>query len=230
MRIKQEPSGLRNTSKPLRFLQKMIRIDGSMESLLIVLTGADVRINEDQLHYLDAKQRHVIQEMSQAINSLSNSLEELEKKTIATIPYDMAALREYMERQQKKDEITSQLRTKQATKNTYIAVCIPVLCSYIYSFASRQHQRSARVREAFLQLYRQVYYSISKQVLRLIFKSALQSSLLCIRILPMNPLHYPFFVLEAQISTNFWERINDTELLLFLPIPKMYQISCFLVR
>lgn len=129
-----------------KFLQKMIRIDGSMESLLIVLTGADVRINEDQLHYLDAKQRHVIQEMSQAINSLSNSLEELEKKTITTIPYDLAALREYMERQQKKDEITSQLRTKQATKNTYIA-----------------HQGSARVREAFLQLYRQVYYSISKQ-------------------------------------------------------------------
>jgi hypothetical protein len=61
----------------------MIRIDGSMESLVIVLTGADVccrscvfdlfslhniyqvRINEDQLHYLDAKQRHVIQEMCQ---------------------------------------------------------------------------------------------------------------------------------------------------------------------
>lgn len=59
----------------------MIRVDGSMESLLIVLTGADVRhqscffdltfiiyqvpINEDQLHHLDAKQRGVIQEMCQ---------------------------------------------------------------------------------------------------------------------------------------------------------------------
>lgn len=61
----------------------MIRMDGSMESLLIVLTGADVRrrscflelfslhdiyqvrINEDQLHHLHSKQRHVIQEMCQ---------------------------------------------------------------------------------------------------------------------------------------------------------------------
>lgn len=123
----------------------MIRIDGSMESLLIVLTGADVRINEDQLHYLDAKQRHVIQEMSQAIEELSNSLEELENSSTA-IPYNSATFKEFLERQQRKDQITRQLQTKEATKNTYIA-----------------HQRSARVREAFLHLYRQVYHSISKQ-------------------------------------------------------------------
>ncbi|KAG1881000.1 hypothetical protein F4604DRAFT_1953987 [Suillus subluteus] len=134
-----------------KFLQKMIRIDGSMESLLIVLTGADVRINEDQLHYLDAKQRHVIQEMCQVIDRLNNTLEELENSStdweiIATMPYDPATIGKFMEQQRRKHEITSQLRTEQAVKNTYIA-----------------HQRSARVREAFLQLYRQVYYSISKQ-------------------------------------------------------------------
>ncbi|KAG1824905.1 uncharacterized protein BJ212DRAFT_1323161 [Suillus subaureus] len=134
-----------------KFLRKMIRIDGSMESLLIILTGTDVRINEDQLHYLDAKQRHVIEEMCQAIDRLNNSLEKLENsstdwKTIATMPDDVAIYKEFIERQQRKEEITSQLRTEQAAKNTYIA-----------------HQRSARVREAFLQLYRQVYYNISKQ-------------------------------------------------------------------
>lgn len=67
------------------------------------------------------------------------------------------------------NQITRQLKIQQTAKNTYVAVCIPVLCSYIYSFASCQHQRSARVREAFLQLYRQVYLSISKQVLLQIF-------------------------------------------------------------
>lgn len=134
-----------------KFLQKMIRIDGSMESLLIVLTGADVRINEDQLHYLDAKQRHVIQEMCQAIDRLNNSLEVLENsstnwETVAAMPHDPATTGKLIEQERRKSEITSQLQTEQAVKNTYIA-----------------HQRSARVREAFLQLYRQVYYSISKQ-------------------------------------------------------------------
>ncbi|KAG1729458.1 P-loop containing nucleoside triphosphate hydrolase protein [Suillus lakei] len=134
-----------------KFLRQMILMDGSMESLLIVLTGADVRINEDQLHYLDAKQHRVIREMSQAIDRLNNSLEELVNSsangtTIDTVPHDIATFREYVERQQRKDDITSQLRIKQAAKNTYIA-----------------HQRSARVREVFLQLYRQVYHNISKQ-------------------------------------------------------------------
>jgi GTPase SAR1 family protein len=134
-----------------KFLRKMIRIDGSMESLVIVLTGADVRINEDQLHYLDAKQRHVIQEMCQAIDRLNDSLVELQNssidwKTIATMSHDMATIRDYIERQQRKEEITIQLRTAQAAKNTYIA-----------------HQRSEYVREAFLHLYHQVYYSIRKQ-------------------------------------------------------------------
>ncbi|KAG2070857.1 hypothetical protein BDR04DRAFT_1155090 [Suillus decipiens] len=127
-----------------KFLQKMIRIDGSMESLLIVLTGADVRINEDQLHYLDAKQRCVIQDMRQAIVILNNSLEELGNSS--TMPHDMATFKEYAERQQRKEEITRQLRIEQAAKNTYLA-----------------HQRSARVREAFLQLYRQVYCNVSKK-------------------------------------------------------------------
>jgi hypothetical protein len=108
-----------------------------------------------------------------------------------------------------KEEITIQLRTAQAAKNTYIAVRTAYihLCFYIYSFGLCQHQRSEYVREAFLHLYHQVYYSIRKQVRCLILTSALQSSLffLCVRTLPANPLHYPFFVLGAQISTNFWE-------------------------
>ncbi|KAG2064708.1 hypothetical protein BDR04DRAFT_1178393 [Suillus decipiens] len=134
----------------------MIRIDGSMESLLIVLTGADVRVNEDQLHYLDAKQCHVIQKMRQAIDKLNDSLDELENMNIPTTPYDIATFKEFAERQQRaellqcrtaqKVEITCQLRTEQAAKNTYLA-----------------HQRSARVREAFLQLYRQVYCNVSKK-------------------------------------------------------------------
>ncbi|KAG2366121.1 hypothetical protein BDR07DRAFT_1607092 [Suillus spraguei] len=127
-----------------KFLQKMIRIDGSMESLLIVLTGADVRINEDQLYYLDEKQCCVIQNMRQAIGRLHNSLEELGNSS--TTPLDVAAFKEYVERQQRKEDITRQLRTEQAAKNTYVA-----------------HQRSARVREAFLQLYRQVYCNVSKK-------------------------------------------------------------------
>lgn len=133
----------------VKFLQQRIRIDGSMESLLIVLTGADVRINEDQLHYLDSKQRRVIQEMCQAIDRLNKNLDELEissadEKTIT--PHDTASFKEFAERQQRMNQITRQLKIQQTAKNTYVA-----------------HQRSARVREAFLQLYRQVYFSISKQ-------------------------------------------------------------------
>ncbi|KAG1750667.1 hypothetical protein EDD22DRAFT_1002569 [Suillus occidentalis] len=132
-----------------KFLQQRIRIDGSMESLLIVLTGADVRINEGQLHYLDSKQRHVIQGMCQAIDRLNKSLDELEissadEKTIA--PHDTASFKEFAERQQRMNQLTRQLKIQETAKNTYVA-----------------HQRSARVREAFLQLYRQVYFSISKQ-------------------------------------------------------------------
>lgn len=132
-----------------KFLKQRIRIDGSMESLLIVLTGADVLINEGQLHYLDSKQRRVIQGMCQAIDRLNKSLDELEISSpdVENIdPHDTAAFMENAERQQRMKRITSQLKMQQTSKNTYVA-----------------HQRSARVREAFLQLYRQVYFSISKQ-------------------------------------------------------------------
>ncbi|KAG2090104.1 uncharacterized protein F5147DRAFT_764469, partial [Suillus discolor] len=129
-----------------KFLRTMIRVDGSMESLLIVLTGADVPINEDQLHHLDVKQRSVIQEMCQAIDRLSDSLKELEdsSKKLSAPTYNN--FKEHMEHQQRRNEITSKLQTKQADKSTYIA-----------------HQRAARVREVFLHLYRQVYHNISNQ-------------------------------------------------------------------
>lgn len=129
-----------------KFLRTMIRVDGSMESLLIVLTGADVPINEDQLHHLDAKQRGVIQEMCQAIDRLDDSLKELEDSSKKLNYTNSAAFKDIVEHQQRQRDMTSKLRTKQAEKNTYIA-----------------HQRAARVREVFLHLYRQVYHNISKQ-------------------------------------------------------------------
>ncbi|KAG2144409.1 uncharacterized protein EDB93DRAFT_1329269 [Suillus bovinus] len=130
-----------------KFLRTMIRVDGSMESLLVVLTGADVLIHEDQLHHLDAQQRRVIQEMSQTINRLSNSLKELEDTSkTATDRYDITAFQKLVTNQQKRAEITDQLQTQKAAKNTYIA-----------------HQRAARVQEVFLHIYRQVYRNISKQ-------------------------------------------------------------------
>ncbi|KAG0703404.1 hypothetical protein DFH29DRAFT_917013 [Suillus ampliporus] len=126
----------------IKFLRERIRADGRMESVLIVLTGTDVRINEDQLHYLDKKQWHLIQQMCQEIDRLSDILEELENSFASEMFNPMApdGYGELMERQKRKHEIASRLKTAQAAKNTYIA-----------------HQRSARVREVFLQLYRQVY-------------------------------------------------------------------------
>ncbi|KAG2037148.1 hypothetical protein BDR03DRAFT_1011067 [Suillus americanus] len=138
-----------------KFLHQMIAIDGRVESLLIVLTGADVRINEDQLHHLGSNQRQIIQKMRQEIVHLSESLDEQEKR------FDMLFLNFYMapkdgpefmglsERLRSTREIkgqtASQLQLAKAAKDTYIA-----------------HQRSARARSVFLELYRQVYCSIKQ--------------------------------------------------------------------
>ncbi|KAG1824863.1 uncharacterized protein BJ212DRAFT_1584865 [Suillus subaureus] len=142
-----------------KFLHQMIAIDGRIESLLIVLTGADVRINEDQLHHLSSNQRQIIQKMHQEIVHLSKSLDEQEKQ------FDMFFLDFYMapkdspefvglsERlcstKEMKGQTASRLHLAKAAKDTYIA-------------AFCQHQRSARARSVFLELYRQVYCSIKQ--------------------------------------------------------------------
>ncbi|KAG1868347.1 hypothetical protein DFJ58DRAFT_858964 [Suillus subalutaceus] len=138
-----------------KFLHQMIAIDGRVESLLIVLTGADVRINEDQLHHLCSNQRQIIQKMRQEIVHLSESLDEQEKRldrlflNFYMAPNDgpeFAGLSERLRStREMKDQTTSQLQLAKAAKDTYIA-----------------HQRSARARSVFLELYRQVYCSIKQ--------------------------------------------------------------------
>lgn len=143
----------------VKFLRRMIRIDGSMESLMVVLTGADVRINEDQLHHLDSKQRHVIQQMYQEIDRLSDNLDQ-QKKEVDMLYIEFGnlvaqmdgavAMSEIMGRIQcnktMTDRTARQLQLTKAAKDTYVA-----------------HQRSAHVRDVFLQIYHQVYHNINKQ-------------------------------------------------------------------
>ncbi|KAG1828259.1 hypothetical protein EV424DRAFT_1594951 [Suillus variegatus] len=138
-----------------KFLHQMIAIDGRVESLLILLTGADIRINEDQLHHLGSNQRQIIQNMCQEIDRLSESLDEQEKQLnvffldFYMAPKDgpeFAGLSERLHStREMKDQTTRQLQLANATKDTYIA-----------------HQRSARARNVFLELYRQVYCSIKQ--------------------------------------------------------------------
>ncbi|KAG1726831.1 hypothetical protein EDB19DRAFT_1914448 [Suillus lakei] len=138
-----------------KFLHQMIAIDGRIESLLIVLTGADVRINEDQLHHLDPKQHQIIQKMRQEIVSLSESLHEQEKQydrlfaeflVAQTDDPKFAELKRRLQpAKEMKDQTDSQLQLAKAAKDMYIA-----------------HQRSARARDVFLQLYRHVYCSIKQ--------------------------------------------------------------------
>lgn len=137
------------------FLHQMIAIDGRVESLLILLTGADVRINEDQLHHLGSKQRQIIQKMRQEIDDLSESLYEQGKRfdilfleffVAPTDGPEFAGLSERLRStREMKDQTASQLELAKAAKDTYIA-----------------HQRSARARDVFLELYRQVYCSIKQ--------------------------------------------------------------------
>ncbi|KAG1769931.1 hypothetical protein EV702DRAFT_1140210 [Suillus placidus] len=144
----------------VKFLRRMIRIDGSMESLMVLLTGADVRINEDQLHHLDSKQRHVIQQMCQEIDRLSDNLDQ-QKKEVDMVYIELGnlvaqrdgtvAMSEIMGRIQCNKTMTDQTaRQLQLTKAAIRHIC----CS---------HQRSAHVRDVFLQLYHQVYHNINKQ-------------------------------------------------------------------
>lgn len=138
-----------------KFLHQMIAIDGRVESLLILLTGADVRINEDQLHHLGSGQRQIIQKMRQDIFHLSESLDEQEKQydilfvNYLAAPTGSAECKELLERVRSrkslKEHTTSQLQQAKAAKDTYIA-----------------HQRSARARKVFLELYRQVYFTIKQ--------------------------------------------------------------------
>ncbi|KAG2129617.1 hypothetical protein DEU56DRAFT_915118 [Suillus clintonianus] len=138
-----------------KFLHQMIAIDGRIESLLVVLTGADVRINEDQLHHLGLKQRQTIQKMRQEIVHLSESLHERGKlyhvlcAEFFVAPIDHPKFMELKSRvkstEEMRDKTASQLQLARAAKDTYIA-----------------HQRSARARDVFLRLYRQVYCSIKQ--------------------------------------------------------------------
>ncbi|KAG2106221.1 uncharacterized protein F5147DRAFT_761780 [Suillus discolor] len=138
-----------------KFLHQMIAIDGRVESLLILLTGADIRINEDQLHHLGSNQRQIIQKMCQEIDRLSESLDEQDKQSnvffleFYMAPKDgpeFAGLSQRLHStREMKDQTTRQLQLANATKDTYIA-----------------HQRSARARNVFLELYRQVYCSIKQ--------------------------------------------------------------------
>lgn len=138
-----------------KFLHQMIAIDGRVESLLILFTGADVRINEDQLHHLNSNQRQIIQQMRQDIFHLSESLDEQDKQFDILFANYLVAPRggpECMELSERvslsklmKDQTGSQLQHVKAAKDTYIA-----------------HQRSARARKVFLELYRQVYFSIKQ--------------------------------------------------------------------
>ncbi|KAG1824906.1 uncharacterized protein BJ212DRAFT_553558 [Suillus subaureus] len=139
----------------MKFLRQMIRIDGSMESLMIVLTGADVRIDEDQLHHLDSTQRHKIQQMCQEIDRLSDNLEEqqIQAEMLHTEldnnrrDNTVAPLSEIAQRMQcntvMKDQTYKQLRLTIAAKDAYVA-----------------HQRSSHVRNIFLHLYHCVYRNI----------------------------------------------------------------------
>ncbi|KAG1849559.1 hypothetical protein C8R48DRAFT_764569 [Suillus tomentosus] len=138
-----------------KFLHQMIAIDGRVESLLILLTGADIRINEVQLHHLGSNQRQIIQNMCQEIDRLSESLDEQEKQlNVFFLDYyiapkdgpEFAGLSERLHStREMKDQTSRQLQLANATKDTYIA-----------------HQRSARARNVFLELYRQVYCSIKQ--------------------------------------------------------------------
>ncbi|KAG2071243.1 hypothetical protein BDR04DRAFT_1231241 [Suillus decipiens] len=138
-----------------KFLHQMIAIDGRIESLLIVLTGADVRIDEDQLHHLGSNQRQIIQKMRQEIFHLGESLDEQTKQfevlfvNFLAAPNngpEFAGLSERLGSTRKmKDQTADQLQLAKAAKDTYIA-----------------HQRSTRARNVFLELYRQVYISIKQ--------------------------------------------------------------------
>ncbi|KAG2337743.1 hypothetical protein BDR05DRAFT_1063069 [Suillus weaverae] len=137
------------------FLHQMIAIDGRVESLLILLTGADVRINEDQLYHLGSNQRQIIQKMRQEIDDLSESLYEQGKRfdifflELFAAPTDSSEFAGLMERlrstREMRDQTASQLELAKAAKDTYIA-----------------HQRSARARDVFLEIYRRVYCSIKQ--------------------------------------------------------------------
>ncbi|KAG2122752.1 hypothetical protein DEU56DRAFT_917729 [Suillus clintonianus] len=142
----------------VNFLHQMIRIDGSMESFMIVLTGTDVRIDEDQLHNLDSNQRSIIQQMHQEIDKLSDNLDRQEKQLgilrmeiDKTRSCDGAGIdiellkREWCDGKMHK-RTADQLQRATAAKNAYIA-----------------HQRSSHVREVFIQLYRQIYCNINEQ-------------------------------------------------------------------
>lgn len=143
----------------VKFLRQMIRIDGSMESFMIVLTGTDVRIDEDQLHHLDYNQRSIIQQMHQEIDRLSDNLDKQEKQLgILYIEFEKAdrifnaaeMCMEIMKRirynAEMKSQTANQLEQAKAAKDAYVA-----------------HQRSSHVREVFIQLYRQIYCNINEQ-------------------------------------------------------------------
>ncbi|KAG1769054.1 hypothetical protein EV702DRAFT_1203036 [Suillus placidus] len=133
------------------FLHQIIAIDGRVESLLILLTGADVRINEDQLHHLGSNQRQIIQKMCQEIDDLSESLYEQGKRfdifflEFFVAPTDGPRVRGTVGASALDQRNASQLELAKAAKDTYIA-----------------HQRSSRARDVFLELYRQVYCSIKQ--------------------------------------------------------------------
>ncbi|OJA10927.1 hypothetical protein AZE42_03054 [Rhizopogon vesiculosus] len=127
-----------------KFLRQMI-LDQRMQSMIIVLTGADVPTSEDQLHYLDTKQHNVIQLMREHIDRLSNNMDELEREQVNLRLNAMDGPAGMVRRWREIEECRRQLTIALATKDTYVAL-----------------QRSARVKEAFLHLYRQVYYSVTK--------------------------------------------------------------------
>ncbi|OJA10930.1 hypothetical protein AZE42_03057 [Rhizopogon vesiculosus] len=130
-----------------KFLRHMI-LDQRTQSLVIVLTGADVRTTENQLHYLSAKQCHEIQQMEQEIQTLSDKVDELKTQRAAmgtATPRDPTCMERLLNIMHETDATNSRLETAKVAKCTYIA-----------------HQRSAHVEDAFLQLYHLAYHSIVK--------------------------------------------------------------------
>ncbi|OAX35174.1 hypothetical protein K503DRAFT_391931 [Rhizopogon vinicolor AM-OR11-026] len=128
-----------------KFLRQMI-LDQRTQSLVIVLTGADVRTTENQLHYLSAKQCYEIQQMEQEIQTLGDKVDELKTQQEAMgIVTSSDPTKRLWSIINEMNATNSRLKTAEAAKDTYIA-----------------HQRSAHVEDAFLQLYHRAYHSIVK--------------------------------------------------------------------
>ncbi|KAG2130422.1 uncharacterized protein EDB93DRAFT_1263724 [Suillus bovinus] len=134
-----------------KFLHQIIAIDGRIESLLVLLTGADIRINEDQLHHLSSNQRQIIQNMRQEIVRLSESLDEQAKRL------DMFFLEFYIAPTDgpEFEGLRERLRLNREMKDQQLVNC---------KWQQLPKTRTLQARSVFLELYRQVYCSIKQDL------------------------------------------------------------------